>query len=208
MKSAFTLVELLVVVAISSILVTILTFSISDALIRTRIAASKNNMKALANGIQMLRMEKGVLLVDYGQGYEKWGKDRIVNLFHGVGLGDPRMGRSYLDVYAPLTSPVSYMSQIPKDPFITEKIIELYYKSREYHPKRDEYLYFASCEYPALRDSWCDAWAPPGGHYTLEGCGPVSHSGGCNWYLTKYNPSNGLLSRGSLYYSNTRGFSL
>lgn len=209
MKKAFTLVEILVVVVIIALLATIMTFSVRDALIRARFAASINNIKVLANGIEMLKLDKGVFLVDMGDGNEEYGRDRIRNVFHGVGLGNPRQGRNYLDIFAPLTSPISYVNQIPKDPFITEILINQHYETRDYYPKRDEYLYFTSCDYPHLWDSWCDSWSPPGGAYQIEGCGPVRHPGGnCNWYLTKYDPTNGLHSNGSIYYSSYRGFLL
>ena len=58
------------------------------------------------------------MLVDLWDDDYEWATERIQKTFSGVGFVSNQLARTGRDVLAPLTSPVSYMSSIPNDPFI------------------------------------------------------------------------------------------
>ena len=117
-KSGFTLIELLIVVAIIGILAAIAVPNFLNAQIRAKVSRSYADMRSTLTGIEQLRLDKGVLLVDFwDDSGSSWGYERIRNIFNGVG-DVPEATRRQIDVLAPLTSPISYMSAVPRDPFV------------------------------------------------------------------------------------------
>ena len=118
-NKGFTLIELLIVVAIIGILAAIAVPNFMNAQTRAKIARQYSDMKAVCTGIEQLKMDKGVMLVDFWDDDNQWGLDRIKDVFNNVGnVGEAN--RRMIHVLAPLTSPVSYLSTIPKDPFASK----------------------------------------------------------------------------------------
>ena len=116
-KSGFTLIELLIVVAIIGILAAIAVPNFLNAQIRAKVARAYADMRSTLTGIEQMRLDKGALLVDFWDDDTEWGIKRLESKFNNVGnVGES--ARRQIHVLAPLTSPISYMSAIPRDPFV------------------------------------------------------------------------------------------
>lgn len=115
----FTLIELLIVVAIIGILAAIAVPNFLNAQIRAKVARCYADMRTIATGIEQLRLDKGVMLIDWWDDDAPWGQERLKNIFNMVGAGPDFENRGKDAILAPLTSPIAYLSSIPRDPFQT-----------------------------------------------------------------------------------------
>lgn len=101
MKRAFTLIELLIVVAIIAILAAIAVPNFLEAQVRSKVARVKADMRSIATALEAYAVDAN----HYPMGY--WSRRSITNQrWHG-----PQR-------LSPLTTPVAYMTSIPFDPFI------------------------------------------------------------------------------------------
>ncbi len=102
MKKAFTLIELLIVVAIIGILAAIAVPNFLNAQVRAKIARTLSDMKAVVHGFALYQLDNGDWVPDYD----------------GIGMG---LGGSELRTYMALTTPVSYLSSIPLDVWVNQE---------------------------------------------------------------------------------------
>lgn len=95
---AFTLIELLIVVAIIGILAAIAVPNFLNAQIRAKVAKAESEIKTITTALEMYRMDNGI--------YPPW-------LLENGTQKNPVNTRLF-----PLTTPISYMSTVPQDPFL------------------------------------------------------------------------------------------
>ena len=105
-KKAFTLIELLIVVAIIAILAAIAVPNFLEAQVRSKVARVKTDMRSIATAIE-------AYTVDYNRDPIGW-EEGVIQF----GLWNWVAGQaSNIGPYRLITTPVAYMTSIPVDPF-------------------------------------------------------------------------------------------
>jgi prepilin-type N-terminal cleavage/methylation domain-containing protein len=94
--AAFTLIELLIVVAIIAILAAIAIPNLLEAQVRAKVSRAKNDLRTLATGIEAYSADYQAPPFDGEPGFAHYG---------------------WVNAYSQLTTPVAYLSSIPADPF-------------------------------------------------------------------------------------------
>ncbi|MDP8242598.1 MAG: prepilin-type N-terminal cleavage/methylation domain-containing protein [Candidatus Hinthialibacter antarcticus] len=192
--SAFTLIELLIVVAIIGILAAIAVPNFMNARVRATIARVQGDIKALSTAVEMYALDHGAY-PDDGQvtGIPWWMNNRL------------------------LTTPISYIGTIPKDPFLNNS------EAGDSTNGHREYWYVSYDGYGVLRStgrpqsvggrsnvrlfdpprqSFRFGFISPGTDGCWEWdrgngwCGPEFYAGD----VLYYESTNGVISRGDLYH--------
>ena len=203
-RTGFTLIELLIVVAIIGILAAIAVPNFLNAQVRAKVSRSYTDMRSTMTGIEQLRLDRGVLLVDFWDDDTTWGRERIQDVFNGVG-NLPEGTRRQVDVLGPLTSPIAYMASVAKDPF-SAKILEARssgHSERAGQQGNDVYLYIDEDPRGGRGNHGGTSFDPPlePGDYVLFAWGPGTQalykSNGIRTGVP-YGTSNGVMSPGDI----------
>jgi len=176
---AFTLIELLIVVAIIGILAAIAVPNFLNAQMRAKIAGAESDMRNIDTALEMYHMDNGK--------YPQW-KDTS-------GVNKNPVNRRLIG----LTTPVSYMSTVPQDPFVYGAP-----GARLDNTQHEAYITYDYVEAwstinwgkePMLNLSYrCSEWR-------INSYGPdyTNHTG-----VLRYNATNGLRSLGDLIRTGPR----
>jgi prepilin-type N-terminal cleavage/methylation domain-containing protein len=225
-NSGFTLIELLIVIAIILILIAIALPNFLAAQARAKVSREQSDVRTLSIAIESLRIDYGFLLVDF------WDDDvsqiimaRFVGGGYGFSVGEPprfkaccgwhrgdlRGGTTGL--FAPLTTPIPYIKQVPPDPFAFElgdqdliRQDTLSPISYMYHDHERADMKLRAKEYQGVFGCFVPGACPPGmhgitrplgeDHYYLVGFGPDMQRNDA--IPIPYAPTNGVQSIGDV----------
>lgn len=123
MRKAFTLIELLIVVAIIAILAAIAVPNFLEAQTRSKVAAAKGGLRTLQTALEVYAVDNNTYPFSESRGATIWMPPG----------GKPRFGSSPPIDAGGLTSPIAYLTSLPDDPFKHEVngvpvIAPLYYE--------------------------------------------------------------------------------
>lgn len=191
-QGAFTLVELLIVVAIIAILAAIAVPNFHEATVRSKVSRSRADMRALATAVE-------AYAVDY-QGYPLNGVLNVDGTWQNPHL-TPAGAPAHKFPGQSLTTPVAYITAIPADPFVPENAWTLQ-AWNDFYPR---YFYtnldwFAQIMKPATVPAIVQK-RKLYGIWILAGAGPDRDRLDLAADLP-YDPTNGAVSNGDLIRSH------
>ncbi|HPA46799.1 MAG TPA: prepilin-type N-terminal cleavage/methylation domain-containing protein [bacterium] len=175
---AFTLIELLIVVAIIGILAAIAVPNFLNARTRANVARAEADLRSLGNALEMYRLDNNSYVPLFQTRNWPGGYDPNAICSHRLLL---------------LSTPIAYISSIPPEVF------ELAHPDPNFH-----YDTYAYGDRPAYDEATWKNWFERDGkyQYSVRSCGPDRVSQVIEpvfpEHILPYAPSNGLVSRGDI----------
>jgi len=200
-NQAFTLIELLIVVAIIAILAAIAVPNFLEAQTRAKVTRVKADMKAMSTAYEMLKTDTGQWLIDFWDDNGAAGQQRLKDFGCAYQTTDARGGM--MGVFVPLTTPVAYMNSIPLDPFRTTP--PNFGSGIVTGDQLPPYTFLYSDEEPAIQNAKGYDFQKLG-EYSFTSPGPDKLYGWPTSEFEFYDATNGSRSRGYIMFTNTRGF--
>lgn len=163
-RNAFTLIELLIVVAIIGILAAIAVPNFLNAQIRARVARTYSDIKAQGTALDMYRLDNNMYPMSFnGQSPYEF----------------PRLHE--------LTTPISYMTSLPEDPFMPR---EQWYRYYHYVSTTDEHQWLVNNWNTFNTNKRFPNWI----QWKIRATGP----NGIHEHALAYEATNGLVSDGDV----------
>jgi len=210
---AFTLIELLIVVAIIAILAAIAVPNFIDAQTRSKVSRVVSDLRALRTATESYAVDNSRYpRMTWGCSYGDWWNwgtgvcEEPYGTFSGGPARDCAGVASPIGLGGGITTPISYVSSLTFDPFSEGQQTRIWLKL---------YTYFYSDDFRRLGGGVCTGgfWKPtPGqmnifeywnGKYVLWSVGPQGQIGhDLRPPFVQYDPTNGTLSSGSIFVSH------
>jgi general secretion pathway protein G len=195
-RRAFTLTELLIVVAIIAVLAAIALPSLLAAQTRAKVSRARADIHTVVTAVEVYCVDWRGCPTHHCIEVEGAGVE-----FHVGGAVTPLcVPDPSWDGRNPLTTPIAYLVSMPRDPFARPP--------GDVSPERREYLYANwRCAVEMARDTY---WEPhfvgiaqSRGPYSLHSRGPDGDGGDSDGL---YDPTNGVGSGGDIVYDPRNGF--
>jgi type II secretion system protein G len=192
---AFTLIELLIVVAIIAILAAIAVPNFLEAQTRSKVSRAQADMRSITTALEAYRIDWNAY-PSPSEAHDPvpWGPGSTssYNPFHS------RVGSN-------ITTPVAYMTSLPFDPFSAEEAaLESAYTYDAYTHivSRFAYWNFDFFDAAGFSSSIYQAGKQAAGKWLLYSPGPdnnVNNGGGTGSFYTPYDATNGTISHGNIF---------
>jgi prepilin-type N-terminal cleavage/methylation domain-containing protein len=204
---AFTLIELLIVVAIIAILAAIAVPNFLEAQTRAKVSRARADARTVATAVESYAVDNNKYPIPRFEPYQNLGPRQSAAQFAPGGAHPVSGGQT---VYSGLTTPVAYLSSVQlKDPFadktFDDRRSDLFYQNIDYwyevgvlhaelgNPQYPQTLYAIDPSGSIYRTAY--------GAYKIGSIGPDrDYTGGRNIY----DPTNGTVSEGDIYRSQNR----
>ena len=185
-RGAFTLIELLIVVAIIAILALIAVPNFLEAQTRAKVSRSKTDMRSLSVAWEAYRVDWNM----YPQDQDNW-------IDVGTGGGNPNTEFGYRQI----TTPVAYITSIPHDPFFSAYGLnpgmgdsENVAYAPNYEVASEQVGAPSSNMNSGLYDCYCIHGLGPDRNDDFNGNDAWPDGGDCH----EYDPTNGTISEGDI----------
>lgn len=197
---AFTLIELLIVVAIIAILAAIAVPNFLEAQTRSKVSRVKADMRTVATGIEAYSVDWNEYPPMYDANYP------------GVSWGTLSEPPFHARVSSTLTTPVSYLTSLPSDPFRANTAALSGFLSNV----QDRQVYFSFPYFianPAFDEDFSSAETfriarQLAGQWLMYSVGPDNdefNEGGAVAVYRDYDPTNGTISLGNIFRTQASG---
>ena len=196
---AFTLIELLIVVAIISVLAAIAVPNFLEAQTRAKVSKTKADMKSIVVAVTAYEVDHGDVISYWTEPNQRRPQ---MSFFLKTDWDSGGTGWESPSVGVFLTTPIPYMTDIPWDDFNTQAWTTPLGKHSSVMMHSKSYTLEAFMLPPAWRWHWALESAGPNGMWWQDVDGESSQ---IIDYIF-YDPTNGTISAGDIWYHNVWGF--
>ena len=198
---AFTLIELLIVVAIIAILAAIALPNFLEAQVRAKVSRVKSDIRTVGLAMEAYQVDNNCYLWNYALKEHAPGPGVFGNWWFWVEFDDGTIDGSW---GVKLTSPVSYISSFPIDPFVSRSYQGYTAWWPHGRPTQTSVIHFACPPGTAWPEHFWGVAGVPAIYndvsYALESTGPMCQLAGGSNVTEIYDPTNGTVSGGQIWY--------
>lgn len=194
-KKAFTLIELLIVVAIIAILAAIAVPNFLEAQTRSKVSRCRADMRTVVTGLEIYKLDNNQypMMNDVGNGIIP---PPTYALFQDISAG----GDDHARVPSWITTPIAYLSSLPFDPFIVQTPI-LGTNQRQIDVGK-RYVYFNFDQFLTLNATSFQPRIDDAGNWLIYGLGSdrdANNLGAVGGVYVNYDSTNGTISSGNIF---------
>ena len=193
-RQAFTLIEMLIVVAIIAILALIAVPNFLEAQTRAKVSRAKNDLRSLANAVMAYRVDD-----------IEWPLNPQYPTDHHRDIVDAHGWPWQQGIWFILTTPISYITSVPREPF-----------SRHFNEQWGNWKDYYRA-WNVTNNAEIGSWGSPDTYYLAKNGVPIlmcsvgpdrvediadgtAGGMGATGGMTIYDPTNGTVSWGDIYY--------